>query len=82
MGETLGFGPIAGSKPELLAVLGLPRTAPDGGLQRFKDDEYIEMVVLAAKLGRNIIPVVEKYSELELLVKHAKRYGVKPKIGA
>jgi arginine decarboxylase len=47
----------------------------------FKDDSYIEAVILSTKLGRNIIPVVENFSELRLLLKHADRYGVKPKIG-
>ncbi|MFO0856744.1 MAG: biosynthetic arginine decarboxylase [Phycisphaerales bacterium] len=84
----LDFGLEAGSKPELLAVLGLSATAGGPGVNGmpiicngFKDDEFIETVILATKLGRNIIPVVEKWTELELIVKHAKRYGVKPKIG-
>ena len=47
----------------------------------FKDDEYIEMVMLAKKIGRQIIPVVEKYTELDLIVKHAERVGVRPTIG-
>ena len=47
----------------------------------FKDSEFIETVILATKLGRNIIPVVEKFSELELIVRHAKKYNVRPKIG-
>ncbi len=37
----------------------------------FKDDEYIEMVMLAKKIGRQIIPVVEKYTELDLILKHS-----------
>jgi arginine decarboxylase len=84
----LGFGLEAGSKPELLAVLGLSAVAGGPGVNGmpivcngFKDDEFIETVILATKLGRNIIPVVEKFSELELIVKHAKRYNVRPKIG-
>jgi arginine decarboxylase len=84
----LDFGLEAGSKPELLAVLGLSATAGGPGVNGmpiicngFKDDEFIETVILATKLGRNIIPVVEKFSELELIVKHAKAYGVRPKIG-
>jgi arginine decarboxylase len=84
----LGFGLEAGSKPELLAVLGLSATAGGPGVNGmpiicngFKDDEFIETVILATKLGRNIIPVVEKFSELELIVKHAKRYNVRPNIG-
>ncbi len=84
----LDFGLEAGSKPELLAVLGLSASAGGPGVNGmpiicngFKDDEFIETVILATKLGRNIIPVVEKFSELELIVKHAKAYGVRPKIG-
>jgi len=84
----LGFGLEAGSKPELLAVLGLSATAGGPGVNGmpiicngFKDDEFIETVTLATKLGRNIIPVVEKWTELELVVKHAKQYNVRPKIG-
>jgi len=84
----LNFGLEAGSKPELLGVLGLSATAGGPGVNGmpiicngFKDDEFIETVILATKLGRNIIPVVEKFSELELIVKHAKAYNVRPKIG-
>jgi len=84
----LQFGLEAGSKPELLAVLGLSAVAGGPGVNGmpiicngFKDSEFIETVILATKLGRNIIPVVEKFSELELIVKHAKAYGVRPRIG-
>jgi len=84
----LRFGLEAGSKPELLAVLGLSATAGGPGVNGmpiicngFKDSEFIETVILATKLGRNIIPVVEKFDELELIVKHAKTYNVRPKIG-
>jgi arginine decarboxylase len=88
MAVELGFGLEAGSKPELLAVLGLSAAAGGPGVNGmpiicngFKDDEFIETVILATKLGRNIVPVVEKFSELELVVKHAKAYSVRPKIG-
>ncbi len=47
----------------------------------FKDDSYIEAVILATKLGRTIIPVVENYEEIHLILKHATHYGVRPKIG-
>src|SRR5260370_41794685 len=47
----------------------------------FKDDEFIEAVILATKIGKNIIPVVEKFSELELIVKYSKLHNVKPSIG-
>src|SRR6266850_2194868 len=47
----------------------------------FKDDSYIEAVTLATKLGRTIIPVVENFDELGLILKHAHSYGVRPRIG-
>ncbi|MEZ6233254.1 MAG: biosynthetic arginine decarboxylase [Phycisphaerales bacterium] len=83
IGGPLGFGLEAGSKPELLAVLGLTENMPDMPIvcNGFKDDEYVEMAILAHKLGRTITPVVERYRELELLLKHAKAYGVRPRIG-
>jgi arginine decarboxylase len=47
----------------------------------FKDDDYIRSVVLAAKLGREILPVVEKPDELDLVLKHSAREGVRPRLG-
>src|SRR2546430_11149623 len=47
----------------------------------FKDDSYIEAVTLATKLGRTIIPVVENFEELGLILKHAQTYQVRPRIG-
>ena len=75
-GREFGFGLEVGSKPELLAVMALT----EGESERliicngFKDDSYIEAVILAAKLGRTIIPVVENFDELHLILKHAKKY--------
>ncbi len=82
-GTPYGFGLEAGSKPELLAVLGLTAGSPTVPIvcNGFKDSEFIETVILATKLGRLIIPVVEKFSELELIVRHAEAYGVRPTIG-
>ncbi|MCW5769984.1 MAG: arginine decarboxylase, partial [Phycisphaeraceae bacterium] len=83
IGAEFGFGLEAGSKPELLAVLGLTENLPTMPIvcNGFKDSEFIETVILATKLGRHIIPVVERFSDLEWIVKHAKRYGVRPRIG-
>src|SRR5829696_7647971 len=81
-GKPYGFGLEAGSKPELLAVMAV---VDDNNTpivcNGFKDDEFIEAVILATKIGRNIIPVVEKFSELELIVKYAKAHNIKPSIG-
>lgn len=89
-GRKYGFGLEAGSKPELLAVLAVTDAGPGNGnghdptpiiCNGFKDDEFIKMVVLARKLGKNIIPVVEKFSELELVVKYMEQLGVRQPIG-
>lgn len=81
-GKEYGFGLEAGSKPELLAVLAMqPNQDAPIICNGFKDDEFIETVVLAQKLGKNIIPVVEKFTELELLVKYGEKHGVRPKMG-
>lgn len=75
------FGLEAGSKPELLAVLAVADNETPIICNGFKDDEYIEMVMLAKKIGRQIIPVVEKYTELDLITEYARRIGVRPVIG-
>jgi arginine decarboxylase len=79
----LGFGLEAGSKPELLAVMAMTEDAPGRLIicNGFKDDSYIEAVILATKLGRSIIPVIENFAELGYILKHADRYGVRPQIG-
>ncbi len=80
-GRAYRFGLEAGSKPELLAVLAVADNDTPIICNGFKDDEYIEMVMLAKKIGRQIIPVVEKYTELDLVIEHAQRIGVRPSIG-
>src|SRR6202051_3287478 len=80
-GRPYHFGLEAGSKPELLAVLAVADNYTPIICNGFKDDEYIEMVMLAQKIGRQIMPVVEKYTELDLIVKHSQRVGVRPVIG-
>jgi len=82
-GAELGFGLEVGSKPELLAVLGLTADAPDRLIicNGFKEERYIEFVTLAAKLGRTIIPVIENLVELRLILDAADRFGVRPRIG-
>ena len=80
-GRQHGFGLEAGSKPELLAVVAMADNGTPIICNGFKDDEYIEMAMLATKIGRNITPVVEKYTELDLILKHSKKIGVRPQIG-
>ena len=82
-GKEFGFGLEVGSKPELLAVMAMTENAPERLIvcNGFKDHSYIEAVTLATKLGRTIIPVVENFEELGLILKHAETYQVRPRIG-
>jgi len=82
-GKEFSFGLEAGSKPELLAVMALTEDAPERMIvcNGFKDDSYIEAVILATKLGRTIIPVIENFDELRLVLRNADKYQVRPRIG-
>ncbi|QSX79028.1 arginine decarboxylase [Agrilutibacter solisilvae] len=76
-----GFGLEAGSKPELMAVLALSRP---GGLivcNGYKDREYIRLALIGRKLGLETFIVVEKPSELPLIIEEARALGVKPGLG-
>ena len=80
-GREFGFGLEAGSKPELLAVVAMTEAQTPIICNGFKDAEFIEMALLAQKVGRHVIPVVEKYTELELILRCAQRIGVRPLLG-
>ena len=78
-GKPFRFGLEAGSKPELLAVLALTNGSETPIIcNGFKDDEFIKMAVLARKIGKHIIPVVEKFTELESIVRYAEELDVRP----
>jgi arginine decarboxylase len=81
-GSNHGLGLEVGSKPELIAVIALQ--AGRGSLMicnGYKDEEYIEMALLATKLGITPIIVVEKLSELETILRVSKGLGIEPAIG-
>jgi arginine decarboxylase len=81
-GKPYHFGLEAGSKPELLAVLALTNGDDTPIIcNGFKDDEFIKMTALARKMGKQVIPVVEKFTELETIVRHALDLGIRPVIG-
>ena len=76
-----GFGLEAGSKPELMAVLALSRP---GGLivcNGYKDREYIRLALIGRKLGLQTYIVIEKPSELKLVLEEAKALDVMPGLG-
>ena len=81
-GRPYHYGLEAGSKPELLAVMGM--LDDEEALivcNGYKDEEYIETALMASKLGRTVLIVVEKFSELALIAETAKKVGVRPRIG-
>ena len=80
-GKVYGFGLEAGSKPEMLAVVAMTDADTPIICNGFKDAEFIEMAMLAQKIVRKVIPVVEKYTELNLILKYAEKVGVRPQIG-
>ena len=82
-GGPLGLGLEAGSKPELLAGLALLDNTADGLLilNGYKDVEYMETALLAQKIGRYPIVVIDRYRELDLLLSVARRLGIRPHIG-
>lgn len=80
-GREFGFGLEAGSKPELLAVVAMTDADMPIICNGFKDAGFIEMAMLAQKIGRKVIPVVEKYTELDLILRYADKVGVRPQIG-
>ncbi len=76
-----GFGLEAGSKPELMAVLALSRP---GGLivcNGYKDREYIRLALIGRKLGLQTFIVIEKPSELKLVLEESRALDVKPGLG-
>ena len=71
----------AGSKPELMAVLGM---IPRGGMvvcNGYKDREYIRLALIGKALGHRVCIVVEKLSELQLVLEESRELGVEPLLG-
>lgn len=81
-GKKFNIGLEAGSKPELHAVIAI-NTDPDSLIicNGYKDENYIELALLAQKMGKRIFIVVEKLNELKLIANVAKRLKIKPNIG-
>lgn len=81
-GEKFNIGLEAGSKPELHAVLAT--NIKENALiicNGYKDQTYIELALLAQKMGRRIYIVVEKLNELKITLEVAKRIGIDPNVG-
>lgn len=79
--EDAAIGLEAGSKPELIAVLAL---APKGSTivcNGYKDREFIRLALMGKKLGHNVFIVIEKESEVPLVIEESKALAVEPQIG-
>ncbi|MCC2607173.1 biosynthetic arginine decarboxylase [Planctobacterium marinum] len=81
-GEPFQFGLEAGSKAELLTVLAY-NTNPGALtiLNGYKDEEFMRLAFMGLLMGRRIIIVVEKFSELYTIAKLAKELKITPEIG-
>ena len=81
-GKKFNIGLEAGSKPELHAVLAT--NIAENALiicNGYKDESYIELALLAQKMGRRIYLVVEKLNELRMIADISKRLKVRPNVG-
>ncbi len=81
-GKKFNIGLEAGSKPELHAVLAT--NIDENALiicNGYKDESFIELALLAQKMGRRIFLVVEKLNELSLITEVAARIGISPNVG-
>jgi arginine decarboxylase len=81
-GKKFNIGLEAGSKPELHAVIAI--NADSDSLiicNGYKDEDYVELALLAQKMGKRIFLVAEKLNEIKLIANVAKRLKVKPNIG-
>jgi len=75
------IGLETGSKPELMAVLGI---SPPGGMivcNGYKDQEYLELAMIAQRLGHEVYIVVEKLSELDRIIQLSREFGLEPRLG-
>ena len=81
-GKKFNIGLEAGSKPELHAVLALNIDERSVIVcNGYKDEDYIELALLAQKMGRRIYIVAEKLNELKLIADISKRLNIRPNVG-
>ncbi len=81
-GASRQVGLEAGSKPELLVALALLDT-PDALIvcNGYKDRAYVELALLAQRIGRRPIVVIDRFHELDLVIKTSRELGIRPHLG-
>tara|TARA_R110001583_G_scaffold41166_10_gene131093 strand:+ start:1974 stop:3872 length:1899 start_codon:yes stop_codon:yes gene_type:complete len=76
------IGLEAGSKPELIAVLAQTRDIKATIIcNGYKDAHFVRLALMAEKMGHHVFLVIEKLSELPMILREAERVGVKPRLG-
>ncbi|HVE14174.1 MAG TPA: biosynthetic arginine decarboxylase [Elusimicrobiota bacterium] len=80
-GEPYQYGLEAGSKGELMVVLAMNGPEQLTIVNGYKDESMMKLAMVGLKLGKKVIVVIEKLSELDMLLKAAKEIGVRPLIG-
>jgi arginine decarboxylase len=81
-GEEYGVGLEVGSKPELQAVLALTERSDHIIIcNGYKDEEYVRLALMGQKLGHRVLIVIEKISEVDTLLRVARRMDVTPTAG-
>ena len=76
------IGLEAGSKPELMAVIGLLGNTPSTIVcNGYKDSCYIRAALIAQQMGHHVFIIIEKRSELDIILREAKRLDIKPHLG-
>lgn len=81
-GTPHGVGLECGSKPELMAVLGLNESTRHVIIcNGYKDEEFMRLALIGQQLGHEVIVVLEQVSELDVLLKVAAEMGIDPTVG-
>ena len=79
--DEVSIGLEAGSKPELMIVLAF---APKGGTivcNGYKDRDFIRLALMGQRLGHQVFIVIEKESEVDLVIEESKNLGIKANLG-
>ena len=81
-GNSYSFGLEAGSKAELMSILSMDQSLNSLTiLNGYKDEDYLRLAFIGQQIGRNIIVVIEKLSELKQIIQLSKEYSSRPMIG-
>lgn len=81
-GTGLSVGLEAGSKPELLAALALSRQSGSVVVcNGYKDREYIHLALIGQRLGHQVYIILEKLSEIDIILDEAKKMNIQPRLG-